>query len=137
MALPEAHPDFRAHFSDPVYDSEGTDEAPFGNDEGWELVMDWGARRDELLPDGRIATIFGTEDILTFAGPMVGVDGLDTAQNVVGAGFTVLRLTGRITEEDRAATLLAIGFMIEMTPEDGRAIREQVRDDLMSWRNPT
>jgi uncharacterized protein YfeS len=134
MALPDAHPAFRAHFTDPVYDAEGADAGPFGNDEGWDLVMEWGDRRDELGADSTLATVLGTDDVLSFAGPMEGVDGIETAQFVVGAAFTLLRLTGRLAEDDQAVALLALGFMIEtVTPEPEQLV---MRDDLVSWRNP-
>ncbi len=136
MALPDAHPAFRAHFTDPVYDAEGADDGPFGNDEGWDLVMDWGGRRDELGPDSSLATILNTEDVLRVAGPMEGVDGIETAQFVVGAAFTLLRLTGRISEEDRAIALLAVGFRIDHAGSDPDPVLVVQRDDLLTWRNP-
>jgi uncharacterized protein YfeS len=136
MALPDAHPAFRSHFTDPVYDDAGADLGPFGNDEGWDLVMDWGDRRAELGPDSTLATVLKTEDVLRVAGPMAGVDGIETAQFVVGAAFTLLRLTGRISEEDRAIALLAAGFRIDQAGgEPDRALVVQ-RDDLLTWRNP-
>jgi len=47
-ALPEAAPAFRSHFTDPVYDDQAGDLAPFGTDEGWDLLHEWAARRNEL-----------------------------------------------------------------------------------------
>jgi len=136
MALPEAHPAFQAHFTDPVYDDQGADLGPFGNDEGWDMVMEWGDRRDDLGPDTTLATVLGTDDVLSVAGPMEGVDGIETAQFVVGAAFTILRLTGRLSEDDRAIALLAVGFRIDHAgPEPDRVLLVQ-RDDLLSWRNP-
>jgi uncharacterized protein YfeS len=136
MALPDPHPAFRAHFTDPVYDDQGADLGPFGNDEGWDLVMEWGDRRDDLSPDSTLATVLGTDDVLACAGPMEGVDGIETAQFLVGAAFTLLRLTGRLAEDDRAIALLAVGFLIEAVgPEREPELLVQ-RDDLVSWRNP-
>ncbi len=134
MALPDAHPAFRAHFTDPVYDDEGADSGPFGNDEGWDLVMEWGERRDELGPDSTLATVLGNDDVLNVAGPMEGVDGIETAQFVIGAAFTLLRLTGRLAEDDQAVALLALGFMIETAAPEPELL--VLRDDLVSWRNP-
>jgi uncharacterized protein YfeS len=136
MALPDAHPAFRAHFTDPVYDDPGADLGPFGNDAGSDLLADWADRREELGPDGILATVLGHEDVLNVAGPMEGVDGIETAQFVIGAAFTLLRLTGRISEDDRAIALLAVGFLIDHAgPEPDRVLLVQ-RDDLLSWRNP-
>jgi len=136
MALPDAHPAFRAHFTDPVYEDAGADLGPFGNDEGWDLVMDWGDRRDELGPDSTLATVLKTEDVLNVAGPMEGVDGIETAQYVVGAAFTLLRLTGRISEEDRAIALLAVAFLIDHVGAEPATELVVQRDDLLTWRNP-
>lgn len=113
MSRPDAHPAFQAHFTDPVYNAEGADLGPFGNDEGWDIVMDWGRRRDELGPNSTLATVLGHDDVLNVAGPMAGVNGIETAQFVVGAAFTLLRLTGRFDEDDRALALLAVGFLID------------------------
>lgn len=136
MALPDAHPAFRAHFTDPVYDDPGLDLGPFGNDAGWDLVTDWGARRDELGPDSTLATVLNTEDVLAVAGPMAGVDGIETAQFVAGAAFTLLRLTGRISEDDRAIALLAVGFLIDHVGPEQDGVLVVQRDDLLTWRNP-
>jgi uncharacterized protein YfeS len=137
MALPDAHPAFRAHFTDPVYDDQGADAGPFGNDEGWDLVMEWGDRRDELGPDSTLATVLEVDDVdavREFAGPMEGIDGLDTGQFIVGAAFTLLRLTGRIRDDDRALALGALDFLIETGgPEPEHLI---LKADLASWRNP-
>ena len=119
MALPEAHPAFRAHFTDPVYDDPGADAGPFGNDAGWELVTEWGDRRDELAATGDLRTVLATDDVRTVVGPMEGVDGIETAQFVIGAAFTLLRLTGRLPDDDRALALEALDFLIATTGPSG------------------
>lgn len=134
MPLPEAHPAFRAHFTDPVYDDPGADLGPFGNDEGWELVMDWGERRDELGPDSTLATVLETDDVRHAAGPMQGADGIETAMFIVGAAFTLLRLTGRLADEDRALALEALDFHIEAVGAERELVVQ--RDGLSAWQNP-
>jgi uncharacterized protein YfeS len=134
MALPDAHPAFRAHFTDPVYDDAGADSGPFGNDEGWDLVMEWGDRRDELGPDSTLATVLETDDVREVAGPMEGIDGLETAQFIVGAAFTLLRLTGQLREDDRALALEALDFLIDTGGTESELLVQ--RDDLTAWRNP-
>ena len=131
MPLPEAHPAFAAHFTDPVYDDPGADLGPFGNDEGWELVTAWGERRDELGPDSSLATVLGTDDVRNVAGPLEGGDGIEAAMFVVGAAFTLLRLTGRLREADRALALEALDLLIAISGP-GRELVVQ-RDDLVSW----
>ena len=136
MPLPDAHPAFEAHFTDPVYDDPGADLGPFGNDAGSDLLADWGDRCDELGPESTLATVLKTEDVLNVVGPMEGADGIETAQFVVAAAFTLLRLTGRISEEDRAIALLAVGFLIEQVGPERAAEVVVQRDDLLTWRNP-
>jgi hypothetical protein len=47
--LPEAAPAFAAHFSNPVYDDPAGEFAPFGSDEGFDMLYEWAERRDELV----------------------------------------------------------------------------------------
>ena len=135
MALPEAHPAFRTHFTDPLYDAEGLDSGPFGSDEGWDLVMDWGDRREELGPDSTLATVLRTDDVRNVAGSMEGMDGIETAQFLVSAAFVLLRLTGHVSDDDRSLALEALEFRVARTGDDP-VLRRQ-RDDLRAWRNPT
>ena len=134
MALPEAHPAFAAHFTDPLYESAGEEFAPFGSDEGWDLVMDWAERRDELGPDSTLETVLGRDDVRNVAGPVEGADGIETAMFLVGGAFVLLRLTGRIGEDDRALALEALDFQLAQAP--GEPALERQRADLASWRNP-
>lgn len=48
------HPAFAAHFADPLYDDPANDFAPFGNDEGWDLLAGWSERTDELGPTSTV-----------------------------------------------------------------------------------
>ncbi len=127
--LPEPHPAFAAHFSDPLYEDSGGDFAPFGTDEGWDLVMEWGERRDELEPDITVRELLRRSD---FAGAE-SEGSVDGATITIGAGFTVLRLTGQIDETGLQDTLRAL-----QTLEDFYGPIEEVavqRRDLESWAN--
>lgn len=134
MPLPDPHPAFAAHFTDPLYDDVGAELAPFGSDEGWELVMDGADRREEIAADPTLATLLRTDDVRTVAGDMVGVDGLETAMFVTSGAFALLRLVGRISEADRALALEAIDFQLAQLPDEPALVRQ--RADLDSWRNP-
>ena len=139
--LPEAVPSFRAHFTDPVYDSEDEELAPFGSNEGWELVSSWGRRPDELGPDSTIATVLDVDpgDVREVEGPMEGTDGLQTASAIRGAAFTLLRLAGHLGEEDRSLALDVIDFELTtmdwLTEEERQPLLTQ-RADLASWTDP-
>ena len=55
----------------------------------------------------------------------------DAATIVVGTGFTLLRLTGRIDDEGRRLTTKALDALIRLYGSRPELIRQ--RDDLSSW----
>lgn len=130
------HPDFAAHFRDPLYDDPADDLAPFGNDEGWDLLTDWAARSDELDSGSTLAQIAPEwfEDA-----PLVpddlDQDNVDLNDIVIGAGFTLLRLTGQISEADRALVLRALDIR-DRTYGQQRETR-RMRTDLLAFVRPS
>lgn len=138
--LPEAHSAFATHFTDPVYDDPASEFAPFGSDEGWDLLYEWAERRDELAS---ITTVAGLIDESGFGGvvtqldtpegPGVPVPGgqVDAATVTIGAGFTLLRLTGGIDEAGRQQVLKALGILIRRYDAPAELVRQ--RSDLQAW----
>ena len=142
--LPEPAPAFAQHFTDPLYDDVGDGLAPFGSDEGSDLLASWGARRGELGSASTVATVLEREpsEVADYAGSMSGVDDLETATLITSAAFVLLRLVGHLDEDDRRLALEALDFQIRILPEINSAISQTPpalltqRDDLASWRNP-
>lgn len=138
MSLPDAVPAFRAHFTDPIYDDPADEMAPFGSDEGSDVLAIWSpARGAELGPDSTIATVLemSPETLQSdVAAMMTDGEGEDEAAMIRGAAFTLLRLTGRISEDDRALALEALDFEIEQYGEEPALLTQ--RRDLASWSNP-
>lgn len=140
--LPTAHPAFSAHFTDPLYDDEGAEFAPFGTDEGWDLVMEWGERRDELTAASTVRDVVEDDELYDEAlaelgrVPAEGEDApdlVDTATIVVGAGFTLLRLTGRIDEEGKQLVLQALDSLARFYTHAESDELVIMRADLASW----
>lgn len=133
-------PAFAHHFTDPLYDSPGDDFAPFGSDEGSDLLATWAKRRADLDETSTLATILECEPdaVATYVGEMAGIDGIETAMFITSAAFVLLRLTGRIGEADRRQALAALDFQINTLrlPETPAALSTQ-RHDLVTWRNPS
>lgn len=138
--LTEAAPAFTAHFSDAVYDDPAGEFAPFGTDEGFDMLHEWAERREELGPDTTVADLVeesGFADIDAELdspeGPGIPVPGaqVDAATITIGAGFTLLRLTGRIDEEGRRQTLKALEVLIRRWDSPQELLRQQA--DLESW----
>ena len=109
---------FAQHFTDPLYDDPGDDLAPFGSDEGSDLLADWRDRRDELTTASTLATVLECDpsDVATYAGPMEGVGGVETAMFLTSAAFVLLRLVGHLDEEEQRIALEALDFHIRMLP---------------------
>jgi uncharacterized protein YfeS len=137
--LATPHPAFARHFGDPLYDSSGDEFAPFGSDEGSDLLATWAQRRAELDETSTLGTVLGCEpdSVSTYAGPMDGINGLETAMFITSAAFVLLRLTGHINEADRQQALDALDFQINTPPlPDTPASLVTQRRDLGTWRNP-
>jgi uncharacterized protein YfeS len=126
------HPDFAAHFRDPIYDDPADDFAPFGNDEGADLLATWADRVDELDSGSTLSQIAPEwfED-----GPLVPADlnedDVDLNDTIIGAGFTLLRLTGQIGEADRALVLRALDIRDRTYGQQPQT--QQMRTDLLTF----
>jgi uncharacterized protein YfeS len=129
------HPAFAAHFRDPVYDDEGNDLAPFGNDEGWDLLVGWVKRAGELDSGSTLAQIASEwfEDVP--APDDLNEDDVDLNDIVIGAGFTLLRLTGQIGEADRALVLRALDIRDRTHGQHPET--QQMRTDLLAFGQST
>ena len=131
-----AHEAFVAHFTDPVYDDPSEEFAPFGTDEGADILAEWVERAEDLDSGSTVRFVLqdafeDPEDLQAFLeGLAVASDGtsgssaegdptpgtripesggeVDVATIVLGAGFTLLRLTGHIDSEGRGLVLAAL-----------------------------
>lgn len=138
FSLARPVPAFAQHFTDPLYDDAGDAFAPFGSDEGSDLLAEWAERRADLDETSTLATILGCEPdaVARYAGDLDGIDGIETAKFISSAAFVLLRLAGHINEEDRRQALAALDFQIRVCAETPAVLRTQ-RHDLATWRNPT
>lgn len=125
------HPAFAAHFRDPIYDDEANDLAPFGNDEGWDLLVGWVKRADEL---DSVSTLVQIAPEWFEEAPVpddLNEDDVDLNDIVIGAGFTLLRLTGQIGEADRALVLRALDIRDRTYGQHPET--QQMRTDLLTF----
>lgn len=138
--FPEADPRFAAHFTDPIYDDPAHELAPFGSDEGWDLLYEWAEQRDQLTADTTVADLIGASGFADIVaeleveeGPGIPAPGgqVDAATITIGAGFTLLRLTGHIDDEGRQHTLRALDILIDRYGSPPELLQQ--RADLQSW----
>ncbi len=108
--LPPAHPDFLTRFSAEIYSDQADEFAPFGSDEGWDAMAEIVEDFMPLDPDTSLREL--SEEVLEIEGvEFEQTDLEDTAESdfaVIGVGFTILRLTGRIDAEGRQWLIDAI-----------------------------
>lgn len=138
--LPKAAPEFAAHFTHGIYEDPTNEFAPFGSDEGWDLLHEWAEQRDQLEPSTTLADLIeasGFADVVaefdsTRPESMPDPGGqVDAATVTIGAGFTLLRLTGHIDEDGRQQTLKALDILIRYYDAPVELVRQ--RADLTSW----
>jgi uncharacterized protein YfeS len=127
---------FTEHFTSPIYDDPAGEFAPFGNDEGADMLADWAERTDELSPTSTVRDLLadGSDDpgdVDAMFAELDDEDGIDAAFFVIGAGFTLLRLTGQIDDEGRTAVLRALAVLETSYGEQPELTR--MRDDLESF----
>lgn len=139
-ALPEAHPRFAAHFTDPLYEDEGDEFAPFGSDEGSDTLAMWDDRRDELTQATTVRwmmddeeTPFSFDDALDEMNePRDEGASVDGITFLISTAFTLLRFTGQIDEEGKQAALRALNIM--RGEFDDPSFVTQI-NDLERWTN--
>ncbi|GAA3579532.1 hypothetical protein GCM10022197_41310 [Microlunatus spumicola] len=97
------HPAYAAHFTDPFYDDPADDFAPFGSDEGSDLLVEAEEQRARLGPTSTVADVLeltAADDATEFVDE-IGEGSPDLDGFVIGAGFALLRLTGQIDARGR------------------------------------
>ena len=109
-ALPEAHPAFRAHFTAAFYTDQADEFAPFGNDEAADSVAELIAVRRRIVETTTLralcAVAFGDEAKSVFENLQYDDDHVDPI--IIGVGFLLIYLTGRIDDEGRRALIASI-----------------------------
>lgn len=108
-SLPPAHPAFSAHFTDALYDDPADELAPFGSDEGADTLTMWAERRSDLSESTTMRDLLeaDVDDVDEFMSEAANL-GPDIDGAIIGAGFTLIRLTGRIDDEGRRWTTEAL-----------------------------
>lgn len=150
------HPGFADHFSADVYSDLGAQFGPFGSEEGYDMLSEWSGRNFELSPSSTVRDLLAgaqedavaedTDDEDTGSVDSVFFDVLgntadpaddvvDEATIVLGAGFTLLRLTGHIDAEGEQVTLEALDAVESFYGSQPEF--DQMRQDLLTFTGPT
>ena len=130
LPLPEAHPGFRRAFPSELYDDQADEFAPFGSDEGWdamaEIVEDFTPLDDDVTLRGLSEDVLELEDDEFEATDLDETEESDFA--VIGVGFTILRLSGRIDDEGRRWLIDAVARQQRRFGDDIEVLQRMAAD---------
>lgn len=131
LVLPEAHPEFQRAFPSPLYDDQADEFAPFGSDEGWDAMAEILEDHTPLGDDVTLRAL--SEEALELTDEEFRATDLDETEEtdfaVIGVGFTILRLRGRIDDEGRRWLIDAVERQRRRYGDDIPTLR-QIADDL-------
>ncbi|WP_091076885.1 hypothetical protein [Microlunatus sagamiharensis] len=124
------HPAFRAHFTDAIYDSDlaaNDDTLPFGTDEGSDTLSEWSDGAAVLQADPRLDVVLGFK---ATALAREAADDDDSADQLIVAGFVLLRAAGTITSADQRLLLKVLRRQAEQSSDEGY---QTMLDDLSTF----
>lgn len=152
------HPVFTEHFTAELYSDPGARFGPFASDGGQELLRTWSGRTAELTPSSTVRDLLvdlqddpaavdtvlfdslddpglSSDDAANDAVQDAGDDAVDGATTVLGAGFTLLVLTGHIDAEGEQVTLEALDTLEDHYGPQPEL--DRMRQDLLTFTGPT
>lgn len=94
-----AHPRYVAHFADPLYDSNFLDSAPFGSDQGADMLHAVEMSGGVLPPDPSIETVLPWGTVKGYFADAQNGD-IDGLLFIYAAGFLLLRFNAHLEEAD-------------------------------------
>lgn len=125
---PEPHPNFRAKFSHPVYTDPHSELGIFGSDEAADVFSEWSSRRKELGGNSTVQQVLGVVEGMS-------EPDIETDPWIIGAGYTLLWLTGQIDKDGKALLIGALTRESDRFPV-ASARYAQMMDDLGVKANP-
>lgn len=115
---------YAAHFTDPLYDDNVLNAAPFGDDSAADMLIDVEQLGKHLPPDATIASLlpWGTVEQCFAQSAEGDPDGLSM---IYAAGFLLLRYLGRIEEPDYQILRRALVELADWLASRGGPVLDQ------------
>ena len=130
IALPDAHPAFRLAFPSRLYDDQVDEFAPFGSDEGWDAMAEIVEDFTPLEDDVTLRRL--SEDVLELEDDEFDATDLDETEEsdfaMIGVGFTILRVSGRIDDEGRRWLIDAVARQRRRFGDDIEVLQRMAMD---------
>ena len=129
-SLPAPHPAFAAAFTADFYLDQGDDYAPFGSDEASDSVAELLQMRRRIVPTTNLRPLVA---VALEEEPASVFENLDTDEEhvnavVIGVGFLLILLTGRIDDEGRRQVIEALERQEQIYGEDTDIFRTMLAD---------
>lgn len=129
-SLPEPHPAFTARFTADFYLEQGDEFAPFGSDEAADVVAELLQLRRRIVPTTAlrplVAVALEEEPATVFES--MDIDEEHVNSIVIGVGFLLILLTGRIDDEGRRQVIAALERQDQVYGEDTDTFRTMLAD---------
>ncbi len=133
-ALPPAHSRFVRHFTHAIYSDPVDEFTPFGTDEGADILAMALDGQPVLDESSTVRDVLAEEidDVEEFIAEIPD-DAPDLDGIVIGAGFTLLRLTGQVDDTGREWLVAALERSKAFYRGNDRGTFQQMLTDLASF----
>jgi len=129
-SLPAPHPAFAARFTADFYLDQADDLAPFGSDEAADAVAELLQLRRRIVPTTAlrplVAVALEEEPASVFEAMDIDEEHVNTI--VIGVGFLLILLTGRIDDEGRRQVIAALERQEQVYGDDTDTFRTMLAD---------
>ena len=129
--LPLAHENFAQHFTAGFYEDTGNELAPFGSDEGFDIITLAQEHSDSLTDKTTV------EELLDIVEAPLERDWDEEPEDedavlIASAAFALLRITGRIDKAGRKKALKALEVLLDAQGDEPELLQQKA--DLKRWK---
>lgn len=136
--LTQPHGNYAKHFTSEFYEDPANEFAPFGSDEGFDVISLAEDHRDEISASTTVQELLEIVDAPLsdeWSQTLKGQEALDDAVFISSAAFALIRITGRIDPRGHKKALKSLKVLIDNFGDESELVQQKI--DLESWTNST
>lgn len=136
--LTPPHDEYVNHFTSEFYEDLTNEFAPFGSDEGFDVISLAEDHRDEVSEETTVQELLEIVDAPLsdeWSQTLKGQEALDDAVFISSAAFALIRITGRIDSHGHKKALESLKVLIDSFGDESELVQQKI--DLESWTNST
>jgi len=134
--LTPPHGDYAKHFTSEFYEDLANEFAPFGSDEGFDVISLAEDHRDEISATTTVQELLEIVDAPLsdeWNQVLKGEEAVDDAVFISSAAFALIRITGRIDPRGHKKALKSLKVLIDSFGDESELVQQKI--DLESWTN--